>query len=129
MGLLFPRWTNFKDLLMAAAGIPKFTIKHKKLKSWISDAVLSLVRRKRKFYRMAKRSGNSKYQSKYKSLCNIVRRLTQKDRNNYLEHISSNLHIDQKPFWQWLKNLRSDHNYHSRSTLLWQSFEISCRQG
>ena len=104
-------WTNFKDLLFAAADqcIPKFRLKQKKSKSWLSDETLSLIKKKRRSYRMAKRSRNPKYLSNYKSLCNTVRNLTRRDRNIHLEQMTKDLHRDQKPFWRWLKNIRSSH--------------------
>ena len=102
-------WIKFKDILMTAADqcIPTFTLKHNKTKGYISDEVLSLIKKKRRSYRMAKRSGNQKYQSRYRSLCNTVRRLTRRDKDTYLEDLTSNLSHNQKPFWQWLKSIRS----------------------
>ena len=44
---------------------------------------------------------------KFKSLCNYVRNLTRRDKNNHLEDLSNNLNLDQKPFWRWLKNIKS----------------------
>ena len=105
-------WTKFKDLFFIAADqcIPSFTLKRKITKSWLSDEVLTLIRRKRRAYRIAKRSGNSNHQRRYKSLCNKVRNLTRRDHYLHVDMITKDLHRDPKPFWHWLKYIRGSHH-------------------
>ena len=76
-------WNKFKDLFLAATDqyIPSFTLRHTRTKSWLSDEVLSLVKKKRRAYRVAKRTGKSIHQCCYKSLSNTVRNLTRRDQN------------------------------------------------
>ena len=71
--------------------------------------MLSLIRKKRRVYRIAKRTGSPKHRQQYKVLCNTVRRITRRDRNAHLQQITSNLQHDQKPFWRWLKSTKGGH--------------------
>ena len=104
-------WTNFKDLFLTVADqfIPSFVLKRRRTKSWLSDEVTTLISSKRRAYRLAKRSRNHTHIHKYKSLCNTVRKLTRRDRNLHVEHITSELHQNQKPFWRWIKTIPDIH--------------------
>ena len=101
-------WNKFKDLFLAAADqcIPSFTLRRTRTKSWLSDEVLSLIKKKRRAYRIAKRTGKLTHQCRYKSLS---RNLTRRDQNLHIKKITNNLLKDQKPFWCWLKNTKGGH--------------------
>jgi len=43
---------------------------------------------------------------KYKSLQNLVRKLTTKDCRAYAEELSNTLHTDQKGFWNWINKIK-----------------------
>ena len=100
-------WTQFKDLLFTVADqcIPKFHM-GRKAKGWLSNETLLMIRRKRRAFILAKRTKTTKDRNRYKRLTNLVRDMTRNDHRQHLESITNNLHIDQKPFWRWLKSLR-----------------------
>ena len=118
MGLLLPRgrsreaWSRFKDLFLAAADqcILSFTLRPRRTKSWLSEETLSLIKRKKRAYRIAKRTGKPIHQSRYRTMCNTVRKLTRRDHSLHIQQITENLHRDQKPFWRWLKNTKGGHH-------------------
>ena len=101
-------WRCFKDVILSVADqcIPKITLKPRKRKFWLSDETLLQIRRKRRAYKLAKRTAKSQHLNKYRNLSNKVRNMTRKDHLHHLQDITSNLHTDQRPFWRWLKNIR-----------------------
>ena len=101
-------WQRFKDLLFAAADecIPKVTLRKRGKKTWLGDETLRMIRRKRRAYKAMKRTGKDSDIRRYRTLSNTVRDLTRNDHRLYLEEITKDLHMNQKPFWRWLKNMR-----------------------
>ncbi len=101
-------WNRFKDLLLTAAdqSIPKVRLSRRKRVHWLSAETLQLIRKKRRQYKQAKRSGKQEDLARYKKTSNTVRRLTRKDHCDHLEAISQQLVTNQRVFWRWLKNVR-----------------------
>ena len=73
---------------------------------WLSDETLQLVHKKRRAYKLAKRTGNPHHLKLYRAISNKVRNLTRKDHVDHLELITANMDKDQRPFRRWLKNAR-----------------------
>ncbi len=129
-------WIHFKDVLLLAADqcIPKVTLKPKKRMSWLSDETLLQIKKKRRTYKLAKRTQKSHHFSKYRAISDKVRNMTRRDHLDHLQVITSNLSTDQRPFWRWMKNIRG-HSYqipeihHGGATLTnpFQKAETFCR--
>ena len=68
-----------------------------------------MIRKKRRAFKLVKRSQKDKHFRKYRDISNIVRDLTRKDHKEHLEEITKDLACDQRPFWRWLKNMRGHH--------------------
>ena len=56
-------WRCFKDVILSVADqcIPKITLKPRKRKFWLSDETLLQIRRKRRAYKLAKRTAKSQH--------------------------------------------------------------------
>ncbi len=114
--------------------IPKVTLKPKKRMSWLSDETLLHIKKKRRAYKLAKRTQKSHHFSKYRAISDKVRNMTRRDHLDHLQVITSNLSTDQRPFWRWMKNIRG-HSYqipeihHGGATLTnpFQKAETFCR--
>ena len=127
-------WIHFKDVLLLAADqcIPKVTLKLKKRMSWLSDETLLHIKKKRRAYKLAKRTQKSHHFSKYRAISDKVRNMTRRDHLDHLQvitsNLTSNLSTDQRPFWRWMKNIRG-HSYHGGATLTnpFQKAETFCR--
>ena len=104
-------WENFKDILFTVADqcIPKSMLKPnlKKSKSWLSEESLSLIRKKRRAFKLARRSGKHQHFLRYRSISNKVRDSTRRDHLLHIEQIIPDLNKDQRSFWRWLKKMRS----------------------
>ena len=101
-------WQRFKDLLLAAADecIPKVTLRKRRKKTWLGDETLRMIRRKKRAYKVMKRTSRDSDIRRYRALSNTVTDLTRNDHRLYLEEITKDLHINQKPFCRWLKSMR-----------------------
>ena len=74
--------------------------------NWLSEQTLHMIRKKRRAFKLAKRSQKDKGFRKYS---NRVRDLTRKDHKEHLKEITKDLACDQRPFCRWLKNMRGHH--------------------
>ena len=117
-------WTDFKDVLFTIVDecIPTFHLNQKRKKTWLSDETMKLIKKKRRVYKQARRTGSQSCIRKYKDLCNSVRSLTRRDQRHHLDEITQHLATNQKPFWSWLKNIKGAHPpipdlHYLRSTL------------
>ena len=103
-------WMKPKDVIITIANdcIPHTTLKLKRTKNWLSDKTLSAIKKKRRLYRRAKRSGKPNDLNRYRAFSNTVRKLTRQDHHSHVDHISTELLNtgNQKPFWRWLKTLK-----------------------
>ncbi len=101
-------WMKFKDLLLSVADqcIPKTSLRARKRKNWLSEDTLRMIRKKKRAFKLAKRSRLDKDFRKYRDISNRVRNLTRQDHQEHLEEITMNLTNDLRPFWRWLKNAR-----------------------
>ena len=101
-------WICFKDILFSIADqcIPKITLRPRKSTHWLSKETLRLVRKKRRAYKLARRTNNPRHLLQYKATSNLVRSHTRMDHIEHLSQITSNLSQDQRPFWRWLNNTR-----------------------
>ena len=86
--------------------IPKATLQKRRKKTWLGDETLRMIRRKRRAYKVMKHPGRDSDIRRYRALSTTVRELTRNDHCLYLEEITKDLHMNQKPFWRWLKNMR-----------------------
>ncbi len=100
-------WSMFKDLLFSVAddSIPRVTLHPKKRKHWLSEDTLHMVRKKKRAFKLAKRTKKGKDLRRYKDISNRVRDLARMDHKQHLEEITKNLVHNQRPFWRWLKNM------------------------
>ena len=73
---------------------------------WLSEETLQLIRKKRRVYKLAKRSNRPQHIQQYRDISIRVRHLTRQDHRQHLQNISSDLSHDQRPFWRWLNNMR-----------------------
>ena len=105
-------WINFRDLLLSVADqcIPRAILRSKKSMHWLSRETLHLIRKKRRVYKLAKRSGKPHHFQSYRDISNKVRSLTREDHRHHLNQITSNLQNDQRPFWRWLKYAKGQHS-------------------
>ena len=101
-------WSSFKDLLFSAADqcIPKVTLRPRKSKHWLSKTTLYMIRKKKRAFKLAKRTKKDNDLGRYKVISNKVRDLTRRDHRKHLEEITMDLEHNQRPFWRWLKNMR-----------------------
>jgi len=101
-------WENWKDLFFAAVStdIPVVRWRRSKMKCWLSLATIKATKQKRIVYRKLKHKPSDCLAHKYKSLRNLVRRLTRKDYQIYAEKLSSSLSSDQKVFWNWVNKVK-----------------------
>ena len=117
-------WINFRNVLLSVADqcIPTTILRPKKRMYWLSGETLHLIRKKRRAYKLAKRSGQPHHFQRYRNISNELRSLTRQDHHHHLNQVMSNLHNDQRPFWRWLKNARGQRSripdlHHQGSTL------------
>ena len=98
-------WLKFRDLLLSVVDqcIPIVTLRSKKRMNWLSEETLHMIRKKRRAFKLAKRSQKDKDFRKYRDISNRVCDLTRKDHKEHLEEITKDLAYDQRPFWRWLK--------------------------
>ncbi|MDA8003108.1 MAG: hypothetical protein MPL62_17635 [Alphaproteobacteria bacterium] len=102
-------WNKWKELFFAAAdaSIPKVFVKCKKRTNWLSKETRSEIKKKRRLYRMMKRSKKERDVETYKRQSNKVRYLTRRDHTQHLQRITLNLRSNPRPFWRWLKSTRN----------------------
>ena len=81
------------------------TVERRK-KTWLGDETLRMIRRKKRAYKVMNRTSRDSDIRRYRALSNTVRDLTRNDHRLYLEEITKDLHMNQKPFWRWLKSMR-----------------------
>ena len=65
-----------------------------------------MIRKKRRQFKKAKRTGKQNDILRYKRTSNAVRSLTRKDHYDHLEEISQQLDGNQRVFWRWLKKAK-----------------------
>ena len=84
-------WTKLKNVIIATANdcIPHTTLKLKRTKNWLSDKTLSAIKKKRRLYRRAKRSGKPNDLNRYRAFSNTVHKLTRRDHHSHVDHIST----------------------------------------
>lgn len=82
-------WNGFKSLLFEAADqcIPKVTVNSRKSLNWLSYETIGLVRKKRRLYKLAKRTGDESDFHKYRKLSNLVRARTRQDHHIQLNRL------------------------------------------
>ena len=102
-------WDKWKELFFAAAdaSIPKVFVKCKKRTDWLTKETRSEIKKKRRLYRMMKRSKKERDVETYKRQSNKVRYLTRRDHTQHLQRITLNLRSNPRPFWRWLKSTRN----------------------
>ena len=113
-------WVCFKDILFGAAdmAIPKVNLNTKKRLDWLQSTTLQLIRKKRRAYKLAKRTKRDVDFHHYRLISNQVRHLTRQDHRQHLDEITKNLSTNQRPFWRWLKNMHGNSGFASP----WQDF-------
>ncbi len=102
-------WMKLKDIIITAANecIPHTTGKVKKTKHWFSDETRLAIKKKRRLYRKARRTGKTSDFTSYRACSNVVRSLTRRDHCSHVDHLATEMlnSGNQKPFWRWLKSL------------------------
>ena len=64
-----------------------------------------MIRKKKRAFKLSKRSRKDVDFHRYRSLSNKVRDLTRQDHRQHLDDITKDLSTNQRPFWRWLKNI------------------------
>ena len=97
----------FKDALLTAADacIPKVIFRKSKRKCCLSEGTIKLVRKK-KSIQGAQAVGETRRFPTIQSDQQHGQGLTRDDHRLHLEHMTLNIHTNQKPFWRWLKTQR-----------------------
>jgi len=100
-------WNVWKDLFFVAVDDTILTVRWKKskMKSWLSESTLKLIRSKCSCYKHMK--ADPSLWPKYKSLRNEVCNVTRRDYKTYVESITNDLLQTQKPFWSWLNKMKA----------------------
>ena len=96
---------NFKNLLFLAANqsIPKTTIRlNRKRATWPSDDTFKMIKRKRRAF--LQYTQLPQHILRYKKFWNAVRMLTKRDHDQHLNQLTSNLALNPKRFWNWIKS-------------------------
>ena len=105
-------WQKWKDLFNAAVMecIPRVVWKRQKSKCWLKRETIKAIRKRKRLYKKAKRSGRDQDYARYKAASNCVRWLTRRDHQAHIEEIAANLQnpTNPKPFWSWLKRIRNN---------------------
>ena len=99
-------WENWKGLFLAAVSTDIPSCCGSKMKCWLSLAAIKAIKQKHIVCRKLKRKPSDCLAHKYKSLRNLVRKLTRKDYQIYAEKVSSSLGSDQKVFWNWVNKVK-----------------------
>ena len=99
-------WATFKNRLFGACdkAIPKTIFRNRKRVSWLSEGTFKMIQKKRRAYRLYKRSVRPSDFRRYRLISNAVRNATRIDHQQYIAEITKDLKSNQKRFWQWLKN-------------------------
>ena len=105
-------WTQWKDLFFAVINdtVPQVCWRRRRMKVWLSEATLYLVRLKRLCYRKLKKLFSPARQTQYNRLRNKVRAATRFDFMTYVDSITKDLHHRQKVFWSWINKIRACRN-------------------
>ncbi|MEW8548727.1 MAG: reverse transcriptase family protein, partial [Candidatus Thiodiazotropha sp.] len=111
-------WSDLTDNLEKFTDecIPSKVIKGKPSLPWISHEIKRLIRRRDKFYKAYRKTGNSQLREKYLSLRHQIRKKIKDSHEAYLEGMlglddninSGKGQVDSKKLFQFLKNSRTD---------------------
>ena len=102
-------WMGFKHALTAAMErhIPSKTTSSNSNLPWFKHSHKRIMRRKRKAYDKARRTGTSSDWEVFRRLRRLLDRSLRKSRSEYLQDIDENLTSkNTKPFWRYIKSLR-----------------------
>ena len=102
-------WTQWKDLFFAVVNdnVPQVRWRRRRMKTWLSEATLHLVRLKRLCYRKLKKLFSPIRQAQYNHLRNKVRAATRFDFRTYVNSVTEDLYHKQKVFWSWINRIRA----------------------
>ena len=107
-------WNAWVDLVNAAVDqcVPKKSKKKNRLAPWISNDIIRLARKKKRFYKKAKASDNADLWSKYKKVNNMIKKKCNTARWEYLKDLGSNMHDNKecKLFWNYVNPKRKGSN-------------------
>ena len=107
-------WNAWVDLFNAAVDqcVPKKSKKKNRCAPWISNDIIKLARKKKRFYKKAKASDNADLWSKYKNVNNMLKKKCNTARWEYLKDLASNMHDNKecKLFWNYVNSKRKGSN-------------------
>ena len=107
-------WNAWVDLVNAAVDqcVPKKSKKKNRFAPWISNDIIKLARKKKRFYKEAKASDNVDLWSKYKKVNNMLKTKCNTARWEYLKDLASNMHDNKecKLFWNYVNSKRKGSN-------------------
>ena len=107
-------WNAWVDLFNAAVDqcVPKKSKKKNRCAPWISNDIIKLARKKKRFYKRAKASDNADLWSKYKNVNNMLKKKCNTARWEYLKDLASNMHDNKecKLFWNYVNSKRKGSN-------------------
>lgn len=102
-------WTGFKNVLLSAMDrhIPSKMTKPNSSLPWFKQSHKRALRRKRRAYNKARRTGLETDWKRYRDLRRSSDRSLRKSRSDYLSEVGENLtSSNTKPFWSYIKSLR-----------------------
>ena len=101
-------WNEFKTLLLSAIerNIPSHTQRRKNRYPWINKEVKCLLRKKKRLYKQAKKTGKwENYRFLQKECRRQMRAIEWEYINNTIEGLRK---YNTKPFWSYVKSRRQD---------------------
>ena len=101
-------WNEFKTLLLSAieGNIPSHTQRRNNCYPWINKEVKRLLRKKKRLYKQAKKTGKwENYRFLPKECRSQMRAIEWEYINNTIEGLQNN---NTKPFWSYVKSIRQD---------------------
>lgn len=107
-------WNAWVDLFNAAVDqcVRKKSKKKNRCAPWISNDIIKLARKKKRFCKKAKASDNADLWSKYKNVNNMLKKKCNTARWEYLKDLTSNMHDNKecKLFWYYVNLKRKGSN-------------------
>ena len=98
--------TNHSDMVSDDQCVPKKSKKKNRCAPWISNDIIKLARKKKRFYKRAKASDNADLWSKYKNVNNMLKKKCNTAQWEYLKDLASNMHDNKecKLFWNYVNS-------------------------
>lgn len=84
---------------------------------WFSTALIMTLRKKNKFHRLFKRTGDHEAQQKFKFFRNKARNMIPSCYSRYVRTVEHNMRYHMKEFWRFTKSLKKTNSYPTSMSL------------